>query len=332
MECGENICGDICGECGEDQACVNGKCPDIPGWECDDGNAVPWDGCTGGKVTEWQVNEWWAGEQREAEVVGLDNGKLLHLWQSQDQDGDASGVFGKLCEPEAACSDEFQLNEESSGNQVFPQAAVLKDGGGVIAVWMSYLQDGDSHAVVSRRLDSDGAPAEEEEIVNTHTTGGQQLGSVAALDGGGYVVVWQGPGPTDGIGAWGRVYESSGMPKGPQFALNQTTDNAQGYTSACGLPGGGFAAAWFSDKQDGDNYGIYQRLFQTTGSPSTDESAVNQTTDHHQTYPICRGAPNGTHLIAWQSYTPNPEFPNDKGKYHPDLYARSDHGCTPWWS
>jgi len=51
-ECGDDGCGGSCGACSAPQIlCVDGQCGG-----CDDGNETPWDGCTDGEVTEFQLN------------------------------------------------------------------------------------------------------------------------------------------------------------------------------------------------------------------------------------------------------------------------------------
>ena len=51
-ECGPDLCGGTCGECGENTACITNLCLQVGG-ECDDGNDQHWDGCTEGHITEF---------------------------------------------------------------------------------------------------------------------------------------------------------------------------------------------------------------------------------------------------------------------------------------
>jgi hypothetical protein len=54
-ECGADGCGGTCGACAAGQSCAEGKCLPM-GTDCDDGNDVPWDGCTNGQITEVALN------------------------------------------------------------------------------------------------------------------------------------------------------------------------------------------------------------------------------------------------------------------------------------
>jgi len=56
--CSQVSCGQAggcsCSDCGTDRVCIDGACVK-QGNECSDGNAVAWDGCTAGTVTEFAV-------------------------------------------------------------------------------------------------------------------------------------------------------------------------------------------------------------------------------------------------------------------------------------
>jgi hypothetical protein len=80
-------------------------------------------------------------------------------------------------------------------------------GGGFIVVWESDGQDGSSIATVARRYDGAGTPQGEELIVNTYTTGAQNLPAVAMSADERFVVVWNSFGQDGSLdGVLGRRY------------------------------------------------------------------------------------------------------------------------------
>ena len=60
-----------------------------------------------------------------------------------------------------------------------------------------------------------------ETVVNTYTTNNQRYSSITALDGGGYVIVWESDGQdTDDYGIYGQRYNADGSTAGSEFAIN----------------------------------------------------------------------------------------------------------------
>ena len=92
---------------------------------------------------------------------------------------------------------EFQVNTHTSNDQ--RNAAVAMDvAGNFVVVWSSYSQDGSSNGIFGRRFDPNCNPIVEEFQINAITSGNQTEPSVAMNDDGDFVVVWQGPGLTEG--------------------------------------------------------------------------------------------------------------------------------------
>src|SRR5438552_2135307 len=85
---------------------------------------------------------------------------------------------------------EFRVNIYTTGAQGFPAVAADTSGNFAI-VWQGDSQDGSNYGVFGQRYASSGAPLGPEFRVNTYTTSGQRLPSVAADTSGDFVVVWQ---------------------------------------------------------------------------------------------------------------------------------------------
>ena len=62
-----------------------------------------------------------------------------------------------------------------------------------------------------------------------------------------------------GAGAFGREFDSSGVPKGSEFQINTHTPSYQGFSSVAVLEDGGYVVTWQSLNQDGSGYGEAER-------------------------------------------------------------------------
>src|SRR6185436_14277277 len=118
-------------------------------------------------------------------------GDFVVTWSSADQDGAASGIFGRRFDssgvPQAA---EFQVNSYTAASQLY-SAVAMSAAGSFVVVWESNGQDGESGSVFAQRFDAGGAPLGVEFGVNTYTPSNQQYPDVAADDLGGFVVAWE---------------------------------------------------------------------------------------------------------------------------------------------
>jgi hypothetical protein len=205
------------------------------------------------------------------------------------------------------------------------------DGSFVIA-WQSYWQDGSDSSVYAQRYDAsgqplagynpDGQPTEGEFRVNTYTIGTQIGPSIAMDPSGRFVVTWHGLGQ-DGIhlGVFAQQYNASGQPVAGynfdgqpaegEFRVNtHTANNQEGYRSIAMAPDGRFVVAWRG--HDGTDWGISAQRYDASGQPlagynldgqRTDgEFRVNKHTPSIELNPSIAMAPDGSFVVAWQSY------------------------------
>lgn len=174
--------------------------------------------------------------------------------------------------------------------------------------------------------------------VNTTTQGTQYLSSIAALDGGGFVVSWTGGfgqvydagwealGPemhlsdagSSNVGALrgggfvfmrvstageivARIFNDQGVAISADFQVNSYTPDLQTYPSIAGLPDGGFIVTWRSFEQDGSSQGVYARRFDAVGNAVTDEFRVNTFTAGSQADGAVAVFDDGGFVITWTS-------------------------------
>jgi len=208
---------------------VAGKCPS-GGEECDDENDIAWDGCTGGEITEFQVNSYESNDQVNAAAATFEDGGYVLVWQSEGQDGSGAGIFGQRYGTDGELAgEEFQVNTETYGAQKKPGVATFLDGAFVV-VWESSGQDGFLEGVFAQLYDDDGSAAGDEFQVNAYVDFGQVNPTVETFTNGGFVVAWQSKGvdgSDESVVARRYLEGGEGIPEGPEYQVNSYILGAQ---------------------------------------------------------------------------------------------------------
>jgi len=159
---------------------------------------------------EFQVNTYTTSDQTFPTVALDSSSNFVVAWDSDGQDGSATGIFGQRFDNNGATvGGEFQINTYTTSDQFDPSLAIDGSGDSVV-VWSSDAQDGSAAGILGQVFDSSGAPVGAEFQVNTYTTSYQVQPSVAADGSGNFEVVWQSNGQ-DGsfVGVFGRRFGSS---------------------------------------------------------------------------------------------------------------------------
>jgi len=145
-----------------------------------------------------------------------------------------------------------QVNTYTTGEQRRPAVAVNADGE-LVVVWQSNGSGGDDssgYSIQGRRYDSNGLSIGFQGQVNSFTFGDQKGPEVAAVPGGGFVVVWHSFGSDgndrDGYSIHGQRYESDGDPVGGEFQVNTYTTTNQKYPAVATDAEGDFVVVWRS--------------------------------------------------------------------------------------
>jgi hypothetical protein len=195
---------------------------------------------------------------------------------------------------------EFQVNTHTSNDQ--RNAAVAMDvAGNFVVVWSSYSQDGSSNGIFGRRFDPNCNPIVEEFQINAITSGNQTEPSVAMNDDGDFVVVWQGPGLTEGDeeDIFAQRFDANGLPVGDEFMVNIYTSYEQLYPSVAMNNDGAFVIVWEAENvpEEGDR-AICGQLYDSTGEKLADEFIVNEEPSDCRTPDVAMD-PNGGCVIVW---------------------------------
>jgi hypothetical protein len=143
------------------------------------------------KGTEFQVNTHTEDIQWKPSVAIDSDGDFVIAWVSNGEDSEGYDIYAQRYDRNGnPMGSEFQVNTYTTNDQKWPSAAMDSNGNFVIA-WDSFGQDGSDEGVYAQQYDSVGIPLGSEFKVNTYTTDGQDLPSIAMDADGNFVIAWQ---------------------------------------------------------------------------------------------------------------------------------------------
>ena len=219
--------------------------------------------------------------------------------------GAASAQGGSPCAPISANVNEVSFAD--FGTLTEPGAALFGDGSGIVVFTASpSVGDGDRNGVLGIFVDPDGQPVGDAFQVNTLTEQDQFEASVAAAPDGRFVVVWQSdvsPADADSGSIRGRLFGADGLPRGPDFQINDFTAGNQVAPQVGMADDGSFVVTWESQQSPGDDSGfsVQARRFDANGNPRADQFQVNSRTSSTQGAPDVGVAPDGRFVIVFGS-------------------------------
>jgi len=183
-ECGSDGCGGSCGSCLPGISCNAGLCNG-----CNDGNAVSWDGCTNGALSEFQVNTVVTIDQEKPSVAARPEGGYMVVWESKLMG--TADIYGRvIADNGTPTGPEFILHASLDNWQHDSRVAALTDGRYVV-VWESFVTNQVGASIWAQLINADGTKSGPEIKVND--VDGKWMTyrvDVAALDKGGFVVAW----------------------------------------------------------------------------------------------------------------------------------------------
>ena len=166
---------------------------------------------------EFVVNSAKTGDQYMPTVTALADGGFVVVWHTLDatQDGNSGAVKAQMFDASGArVGGEFLVNSAALNSQREPMVTALPDGGFVV-VWntLDPLQDGSGSALKGQYFDASGQRVGSEFLVNSLTSGGQFLPSVATLADGTVIVTWASEsGDGNGYAVRARTFDMSFEP------------------------------------------------------------------------------------------------------------------------
>jgi parallel beta-helix repeat protein len=262
---------------------------------------------------EFLVNTTTKDFQDTPAVSALADGGFVVTWQSRDYGGTEYDIFAQRYSTSGkAVGNEFRVSSYLTGFQTKSAVTALNNGGFVVT-WQSEGQDGSEEGVYAQRYDSNSIRIGGEFKVNTITSNFQNDPSITTLNDGSFVITWESDGQ-DGnrYGIYGQRYDSNGTTLGGQFLLNNQTIGSQNRPAITALSNGGFVATWNSDSQNGSEYEIFARIFNSSANPVGNEFQVNSFSSDNQIKPAVTDLSDGGFVITWRSLGQNA---NDFGVY-----------------
>ncbi|MGL4973909.1 MAG: calcium-binding protein, partial [Bosea sp. (in: a-proteobacteria)] len=198
---------------------------------------------------------------------------------------------------------ETLVNTTTASNQ-YNSVTTKLTGGGYVVTWISTGQDGSDLGIYMQRYNAAGTKLGGETLVNTTTADAQIEPTVAALNGGGYVVIWSSNNQDgDGYGVYMQLHDASGTKVGTEALVNTVTALNQSLPSVAALSGGGYVVSWTSINQDGSNAGIFMQRYDAAGTKLGVETLVNTTTAGLQFDPTVIALTGGGYVVSWQSFS-----------------------------
>ena len=225
--------------------------------------------------TEYVLSRMSGDQVRPALAVGANGGSVV--WQDNATDGDGSGISARLLTATAAVRGErFRVNEDAAGDQQNPQVATGTDGSSLF-VWQSGASG--AQTIRYRLLGSNGIFKTGEKVLSAPRSKENRNPAVAILPDGSAVIAWTAVGfDGDMAGVALQRISKEGTPVGDAIQANEYTAYNQ-RTPALAVAGNGFAVAWVSEQQNGENRSdIYVRRFSANGEALGSAFRANSST------------------------------------------------------
>jgi hypothetical protein len=272
-------------------------------WESPDGSQEGvfgrrYDASGNSQGVEFRVNSATTNEQSHASVAMGANGSFLVVWESY-QGGAFSDVFGRRYDVAGnALGTEFRVNSYTPGFQYSPSVASDASGDFVVAWASSPGGYGAPSYVFGQRYDGNGAPLGAEFTVSSNNGSPPSVASDAA---GNFVVVWHVWGGYGSDDVYGRRFDNTGAPLGPQFRVNTYDYNYQQLPSVASDSDGNFVVAWASRDQDGDVDGIFGQRYDSGGVAQGEEFQISTYTTDTQSGPSISATGANQFTVVWTS-------------------------------
>jgi hypothetical protein len=201
-------------------------------------------------------------------------GAYFVAWESQTGDDQLDILLRRVDGKGRLLDHEYTVNVTRENDQMNPWIATNPAGKGGVIAWASHAQDGDLGGIFARLINPAGVPFGQEIQVNEVTAGRQDFPEVVMSPDGSFVVAWTSGGQDgDEEGVYLRRFDSRGRPLSGEIRVNETTAGAQWLSALEPLTGGGFLVRWTGYSPDGEDLGLFARLYDAFGNPIGGEQA-----------------------------------------------------------
>lgn len=226
-----------------------------------------------------------------------DKGYVI-VWEG-DSDND-NVVFGRIYDVDGnAITNEFQINTYNVSSQDDCAVVVLQNGN-FVAVWESGYQDGSDDGVYGQIVSPLGEKIGSEIKLHTNTTNSQDDPEIAALNNGGFVVVWESKHDKLLGEGYGQIFNKLGERVGEQFRINNNTIDPQ-FDFLPIQVFGGFFVVWEDRNTNGNGNGLIRgQYFDNNGDRIGDEFLLTNGTYHSANPRVCTLQSTNEVVVVWE--------------------------------
>ena len=140
-------------------------------------------------LAPFRVNQQTVGNQQHPQVAVLPGGAAAFVWQGSSTRHDQIWFRALNANGTFANASEVRVNLHTNSPQTKPVIAALPNDNYAVA-WESMHQDGDYKGIFMRIVGPAGQMVTEPANVNQFTFNNQRTPAIAALTGGGFIVLW----------------------------------------------------------------------------------------------------------------------------------------------
>ena len=252
-------------------------------------------------VNDIQVNTATEGRQQYASLAALPDGGFVATWSSYSETTKRFDVFAQLYDANASpIGEEFQVNSfalSSRTNQFWSAATALANSDFVIT-WAGTGSESEANSYF-QRYSADGTPLGEETAVDDRRIPSVNSPAIAALDDGGFIIVWIDQIGNEGI-VYGRTFDAAGNALGDKFRVNEERGDTTATEPQVVATPDGVLISWSNIDEDANKPDIFARSFDANGNGSA-EFLVNTTTGSTQVGSHIVVLEDGGALITWSA-------------------------------
>ena len=252
---------------------------------------------------EFRINKTIESVQGSPAVAMDRAGNSVVVWECYGKDGDGYGIFGqRFNQSGKKVGKEFQVNTTFDNHQLFPDVAMDANGNYVVT-WTSVKKKKNMFEVFAQRFSKSGKPLGDEFQVNTYVTYNQWLSQVSMDKKGNFIIVWESEHQDyDAGGVYAQLFSKKGSKVGEEFRVNTSTLSVQGTPAVAMGIRGKFIVSWESFWHDGNNYGIFAKIFDSKGNALSSEFQVNEYITNNQILSHVAVDRRGNSIIVWESF------------------------------
>lgn len=243
---------------------------------------------------EFPINSHSFGDQNFPHVSGLSDGSFVVVWDSIGQDGDESGVFGRLFGPDGQpVTSDFQVNSTSIGSQGGARVATASDGTFLI-VWASDPQ----RQIMARRFDAVSRSITEEFPVSGDAFRFVFSPDVTVNKSGEFVVVWAYSATLSDL-VQAQALDRNARLKGSSFAVSSAAViSGHSQTTIASGREESFMVVWYDDV----GIAVDGRAFGRPAEPSSPEFVVASDVVKGFALPAICSQEDGDFAVVWKGY------------------------------